>query len=95
VVTVFLVIVGIQVLVAVVSIEILSGVRAYVSGESLYSKGQKDAQIYFLAYAEDRQEADYQRFVDALKVPMATRVTREELQKDHPDLAVARQGILG
>jgi PAS domain S-box-containing protein len=94
VVTVFLVIVGIQVLVAVVSIEILSGVRAYVSGESLYSKGQKDAQIYFLAYAEDRQEADYQRFVDALKVPMATRVTREELQKDHPDLAVARQGIL-
>jgi PAS domain S-box-containing protein len=94
VVTVFLVIVGIQLLVAVVSIEILSGVRAYVSGESLYSKGQKDAQIYFLAYAIDQKEADYQRFVDALEVPMATRATREELEKDQPDLAVARQGIL-
>ena len=41
-------IIALQLVVAAVSIEVLSSVRAYVSGESLYSKGQKDAQIYLL-----------------------------------------------
>ena len=39
---------ALQLIVAIVSIDVLSSVRAYVTGESLYSKGQKDAQIYLL-----------------------------------------------
>ena len=50
--TVFALIVTLQVLVAAISIDLLSAVRAYVTGESLYSKGQKDAQIYLIDYAE-------------------------------------------
>ena len=45
-------IIALQLVVAVVSIDVLSAVRAYVTGESLYSKGQKDAQIYLLDYAQ-------------------------------------------
>ena len=94
VVTVFVGIVALQVLVAAISIDLLSSVRAYVTGESLYSKGQKDAQIYLLDYAEYHKEEDYQRFLHALAVPLGARVAREELQKAHPDLAVARRGFL-
>lgn len=68
--------------------------RAYVTGEILYSKGQMDAQIHLLDYAENHKEEDYQRFLRALAVPLADRVAREELQKQGPDLAVARQGFL-
>ena len=85
---------GLQLLVAVISIDLLSAVRAYVTGESLYSKGQKDAQIYLIDYAEYRREEDYQRFLAAIAVPLGDRVAREELQKSDPDLAVARQGLL-
>lgn len=83
-----------QVSVAGFSLYLLSGVRAYVTGESLYSKGQKDAQIYLLDYAEFHREADYQGLHRALSVPIADRIAREELQKPNPDLEVARQGFI-
>ncbi|MDQ6639213.1 MAG: PAS domain S-box protein [Pseudomonadota bacterium] len=92
--TVFALIVALQLLVAVLSIDMLSAVRAYVTGESLYSKGQKDAQIYLIDYAEFHREEDYRRFLAAIAVPLGDRAAREELQKRHPDLKVARQGLL-
>ncbi|MFO1339130.1 MAG: PAS domain-containing protein [Burkholderiaceae bacterium] len=91
----FVGIVVIQVAVAVISIDVLSAVRAFVSGESLYSKGQKDAQIYLLAYAENNLEADYRRFREALAVPLADRAAREAMQAVPPDVAGARAGLLG
>jgi PAS domain S-box-containing protein len=94
VLVVFACIVGLQLGVAVISIDVLSAVRAYVTGESLYSKGQKDAQIYLIDYAEYQREDDYDRFLAALAVPLGDRVAREELQKAKPDLAVARRGFL-
>ncbi|HKX44182.1 MAG TPA: PAS domain S-box protein [Burkholderiaceae bacterium] len=95
VVSVFVCIIAVQVVVAMISIDLLAAVRAYVTGESLYSKGQKDAQIHLLDYAENHREEDYQRFRQALAVPLADRVAREELQKPDPDLAAARDGFLG
>ena len=83
-----------QVSVAGFSLYLLSGVRAYVTGESLYSKGQKDAQIYLLDYSEFHRETDYQGLQRALSVPIADRVAREALQKPEPDLEVARQGFI-
>src|ERR1700733_766792 len=94
VVSVFMAIIAIQFLVSAGSIAILSAVRAYVTGESLYSKGQKDAQIHLLDFAQHYNEEDYEKFQRALSVPLATRLTREELQKPSPDIAVARRGIL-
>ena len=86
VVTLFGCIIALQLVVAIVSIELLSSVRAYVTGESLYSKGQKDAQIYLLDYAQYHKEDDYRRFQQALAVPLGDRIAREELQRPEPDL---------
>lgn len=94
VVAVFAGVVGLQVIVAMLSIDLLSGVRAYVTGESLYSKGQKDAQIHLLDYAQFQREVDYQGFLRALSVPLGDRAAREELQRPRPDLAVVRRGFL-
>ncbi|MEO7338176.1 MAG: PAS domain S-box protein [Caldimonas sp.] len=90
----FVVIVACQLLVAAVSIDLLSSVRAYVTGESLYSKGQKDAQIALLDYAEFHRETDYQHVLQALAVPLGDRAAREALQKADPDLGAAKQGFI-
>jgi PAS domain S-box-containing protein len=79
---------------AALSINLLSAVRSYVTGESLYSKGQKDAQIYLLDYVEKQRESDYRRFMAALAVPLGDRVAREALQRKPPDVERARQGFL-
>jgi PAS domain S-box-containing protein len=79
---------------AIFSIEVMSAVRSYSIGESLYSKGQKDAQIHLLDYVEFEREADYQAFVHALAAPVGDRIAREELEKPNPDDAVVRQGFL-
>jgi PAS domain S-box-containing protein len=69
-------------------------VRAYVAGESLYSKAQKDAQIHLQDYAETHAEADYGRFMAALAIPLGDRAAREALQRETPDVAAARQGFI-
>ena len=94
VLTVFTCIVGLQLLVAVISIDLMSAVRAYVTGESLYSKGQKDAHIHLIDYAEHHREQDYQRFLRAIAVPIGDRVAREAMQKPSVDTALARRGLL-
>ena len=91
---VFTCIVSVQLLVAVLSIDVMSAVRAYVTGESLYSKGQKDAHIHLVDYTAHLRDADYQRFLRALAFPIGDRTAREALQKAPPDLAAARRGLL-
>ena len=65
IVAVFVAMTILQASVAAISIQLLSTVRAYVGGESLYSKAQKDAQIHLLDYADTHQEVDYARFASA------------------------------
>jgi signal transduction histidine kinase len=87
-------VIALQVLVAISSIDLLSAVRAYVGGESLYSKGQKDAQVHLLNYADFQREEDYRRFLDALALPIGDRAAREALQRPKPDLRAAREAFL-
>jgi diguanylate cyclase (GGDEF)-like protein/PAS domain S-box-containing protein len=89
----FLAIVVLLVLLGVGSVDIMSSVRAYVSGESLWSKAQKDAAYYLSNYARNRSPDDYRRFVDAIAIPLGDRVAREELEKPAPDLEQARHGF--
>jgi signal transduction histidine kinase/ActR/RegA family two-component response regulator len=93
-VAVFIAMAILQASVAVFSIQMMSTVRAYVTGESLYSKGQKDAQIFLLDYADRFLEEDYQRFMSSLAMPLGDRAAREALQLPEPDVAAARQGFL-
>ncbi len=94
IVAVFVAMTLLQASVAALSIQMLSTVRAYVTGESLYSKGQKDAQIYLLNYAEKHQELDYARFMSSLAMPLGDRAAREALQRPEPDIEAARRGFL-
>jgi PAS domain S-box-containing protein len=94
IIAVFVAMTLLQAAVAAFSIDLLSSVRSYVTGESLYSKGQKDAQIYLLDFAEKHREEDYARFMAALAVPLGDRVAREALQQARPDVAKAKQGFL-
>ncbi len=80
VLTVFACIVALQIGVAVVSIDVMSAVRAYVTGESLYSKGQKDAHIRLIDYADLHRDEDYQGFLRALAFPIGDRMAREAMQ---------------
>jgi len=75
-------IVVLQFVVAVASMGVLSALRAYVAGESLYSKGQKDALLYLHEYVESHVEDDYRNFRRALTVPLGDRIAREALQAD-------------
>lgn len=73
---------------------ILSGVRAYVAGEGLYSKAQKNA-IFFLAlYVQTGDEHWYRGFEDALRVPEGDRDARLELELPRPDYAAVRRDFV-
>jgi PAS domain S-box-containing protein len=78
----------------VFSINTLSSVRAYVSGEGLWSKAQKDAMYQLLRYSRSYDEVDYQKFKEFMKVPGGDHKTLVELAKKNPDLKIARQGFI-
>lgn len=82
------------VLIAAVGFETLSSARAYVGGEGLWSKAQKDAVHYLVRYAQSRDPAEYAAFEGHLSVPLGDHVARLELDKPHPVDAVVREGFL-
>ncbi|MFR0690057.1 EAL domain-containing protein [Enterobacterales bacterium AE_CKDN230030158-1A_HGKHYDSX7] len=90
----FMVVVLLQALVGGGSLYILSGVRAYVGGESLWSKGQKDAIHYLQLYGQTRDPADYERYRTAIAIPQGDRTFRAALDLSQPDLELARAGAL-
>lgn len=75
-------------------VRILSGVRAYVGGEGLYSKAQKNA-VYFLElYVRTGNEAWFSKFSQSLRVPEGDRDARVELERPQPDLNNVRRGFI-
>lgn len=76
------------------SMELMSAGRAYVSGESLWSKGQKNAVLHLSEYAVTCDPADYRSYVAALSVPKGDRVARLALSQAQPDVQAARAGFL-
>ena len=90
----FLAIVALLVALGSISMDVLSAARACVGGESLWSKAQKDAVFYLNRYAGTHSETDYERYLEAIKVPLGDRKAREELLKTDPNLERARQGFI-
>ncbi|HEX9301205.1 MAG TPA: diguanylate cyclase [Casimicrobiaceae bacterium] len=90
----FLAIVAVLVLLASESLKIVSASRAYVGGESLWSKAQKEAVYSLFRYAQTHSDADYRAYREAIAVPMGDRRARLELEKGAPELAVAREGLI-
>ncbi|MCB9060014.1 MAG: HAMP domain-containing histidine kinase [Halobacteriovoraceae bacterium] len=74
--------------------KILSGIRAYVRGEGLYSKGQKDAVIALTKYVRTKKEEDFRDFEEMISIPIGDRIAREALLEDEPNKALAYKGFL-
>ncbi|HTL80781.1 MAG TPA: PAS domain S-box protein [Bacteroidia bacterium] len=76
------------------AISTLSSVRAYVGGEGLWSKAQKDAIYHLERYGHTRDENDYNDFLKFMEVPIGDHKARLELSKANPDYNIARQGFI-
>jgi len=88
-----IVVLGLSLLVTYSVLEIKTGIRAYVSGESLWSKGKEDA-VYFTHRYIDTGERHYlDRAREGLAIPMGDMTARLALEQSDVDLAVARQGF--
>ncbi len=76
------------------TIENLSAARAYVGGEGLWSKAQKQAVHDLLRYSISHSERDFEAYQKALLVPLGDRQARLELEKPVPDMSVVRSGLI-
>ncbi|WP_024304137.1 EAL domain-containing protein [Pseudogulbenkiania sp. MAI-1] len=90
----FIVAVVSLVLLGGLSQNVLSAVRAYVAGESLWSKGQKDAVYYLERYAETASEQAWQQYLQAISVPLGDSRARQALDRPDPDRDAAAEGFL-
>ncbi len=78
-------------LLCVMGLNLLSAARAYVGGESLWSKGRALATQQLRAYAQTRDPQDLLAFQAALDVPLADRETRQLMEQPEPDMAHLRE----
>src|SRR3984957_9274262 len=76
------------------SFGLLSSMRAYVGGESLWSKAQKDAVFHLQKYAINRDPEELRQFRAKLAIPLGDHVARLEMDKPDPDFERVRQGFI-
>jgi diguanylate cyclase (GGDEF)-like protein len=77
------------------SFGVLSSLRAYVGGESKWSKAQKDAVFHLQKYAATRAPDDLRQFLENIAVPLGDHSARIEMNKADPDIQKVRQGFAG
>lgn len=75
------------------SLQNLSATRAFVYGESVWSKAQKDSAYHFSRYLSQFDPQDYAAYERALYIPHECRKSRLELYRPDPDEAILRRGF--
>jgi len=85
----------ISLLLALGAMEVLSAARAYVAGEGLWSKAQRDAVYSLTLYAQTRDPKYYERYQQALSIPLNDQRARIEMDKPDFDYTKAYAGLLG
>ncbi|HEY5806078.1 MAG TPA: HAMP domain-containing sensor histidine kinase [Candidatus Saccharimonadales bacterium] len=73
---------------------VMSGIRAYVGGEGLWSKAEKAAIINLERYADSHDESDYREFLKNIEVQLGDKQARLEMNKPAPDMTVVRDGFI-
>jgi diguanylate cyclase (GGDEF)-like protein/PAS domain S-box-containing protein len=76
------------------SLQVIRGVRGYISAESVWSNAQKAAVEALEQYAQTRNEDHFDRYLEEAAVLAGSRVARIELDKAFPDFGVARRALL-
>ncbi len=85
----FITVIIIQMAVAGLSVYTLSATRAFVTGESLWSKGQHEAVYFLTLYLDTGSPRYFEDFRHALAVPLAYREGRQALERKPVDDAEA------
>lgn len=75
------------------TIKIISSARAYINGESQYSKGQKDASAHLINYVYQSNPSDYRLFLKGLDIPLGDGQARVNLMAGSSEQMV-RLGFL-
>lgn len=87
-------VVVLQAAIAGFSLEVMSSVRAYVAGEALWSRSQKNA-VYFLnLYLRSGDASQFAQYQASLAVPIGDEYARWALERDPIDVEIARIGFL-
>lgn len=76
------------------SVRVLSSVRAYVNGESQYSKGQKDASAFLINYISFHNPTDYTAFRNSIAIPLGDHTARVTLMTHPSDIKLIKEGLL-
>ncbi len=79
---------------AYLGLQILSGERGYMVGESHWSKSQKAAVLSLYRYLGSGDEKHFVEFNRAMIIPEADEVARRELEKSAPDLELVRRKLI-
>ena len=86
----FVIILSCQALVAIVSLQLLSTVRAYVSAESLWSKSLGNAMLALGAYLDEGRPEFYHAYLASISVNDLDRAARQELDSGGDRAEAAR-----
>ncbi len=86
--------IGVELFVLLFSLNTLSSLRAYVGGEGLWSKAEKDAVFHLYKYGVSHTDKDYELFKQFMRVPAGDAKTRREVLSGNGNMDVARQGFL-
>ncbi|MGY3499876.1 MULTISPECIES: GGDEF domain-containing protein [unclassified Bradyrhizobium] len=90
----FVMVVVLQAMIAGFSLEVMSSVRAYVAGEAMWSRSQKNA-VYFLnLYLHSGNAGQFAQYRTSLAVPIGDEYARWALERDPVDVELARIGFL-
>lgn len=77
------------------ALKTLSGLRATATGESLYSKGQKDAAMYLLAYIQTVESEYDALFKESISIPVSDNAARTALMKGYSEDTIKKYFLLG
>ena len=80
--TILLAVCAILISVNYYTLKTTSAVRAYINGESQYSKGQKAASNHLILYLTSKEEHYWEKFLADINVPISDSLARIAMQND-------------
>ena len=89
-----LLIMTVMLMLSLLSVLLVSGLRAYTYGQARWAIAEHQAVEELRNYAIDGDEAAYRRYLQSLAVPLGDQRARRQLQLPHPDYALARAGLI-
>ncbi len=94
VLAIMVLLISVELTALIFTIHTLSAVRAYVGGEGLWSKAEKDSVYHLEVYGRTRDPAQFQAYKTLLRISLGDRAARLEMAKPNPDWNTEYQGFL-